>query len=533
MTSRGAVSGTEVFSRFRLPKKTGPVAALAATLAVCAPGLSRAAPDSAAGLVADMHAGRLAPDDLVRRYSARIAQVDAGPGGLHAILALNPDAAQQAAALARMRRVPGPLYGLPIVVKDNIETRDDLPTTAGSLALAGNVSHRDAPVIALLRAAGAIVLGKANLSEWANFRSAHASSGWSAVGGLTHNPHDRARTACGSSAGSAVAVAAGLAPAAIGTETDGSITCPASVNGIVGLKPTVGLVSRSGIVPISASQDTAGPLTRTVRDAALLLGVIAGSDPDDPATAAADRHHADYLAGLRPDALRGRRIGVIRFAQGGNPDVRVLFEAALARLRDGGAILVDIPAFDSSAIDGPELTVLLSEFRAGLNAYLAHTPAAVTVRDLPALIAFNRAHADREMPWFGQDLFERAQDAPALSDPAYTTARDTARRLAGAQGIDAMLAHDHLDALVAPTIGPAWMTDPVLGDRPGDGTGAGSLAAVAGYPHLSVPMGQVRGLPVGLSFIGPAWSEATLLALGYGFEQASAPVQATAQAGDR
>jgi amidase len=504
----------------------GLACALAALLGASVPAVSKAAapgagPDSATDLVAAMRAGRLAPDSLVRRYRARISQIDAEPGGLHAILALNPDAVAQAAALARARRVRGTLYGLPIVVKDNIETLDPLPTTAGSLALLGNVTHRDAPVIARLRMAGAIVLGKSNLSEWANFRSAHASSGWSAVGGLTRNPHDRTRTACGSSAGSAAAVAAGLAAAAIGTETDGSITCPASVNGIVGLKPTVGLVSRSRIVPISTSQDTAGPMTRTVRDAALLLGVMAGSDHDDPVTVGADRHHTDYLAGLRPEALRGRRIGVMRFAEGGNPGVRTLFDAALARLRGAGAILVDIPTFDGSAIDGPELTVLLSEFHAGLNAYLAQTPAEVTVRDLPTLIAFDRAHADREMPWFGQDLFEQAARAPALSDPSYKAARDTARRLAGAGGIDAMLAHDRLDALVAPTIGPAWMTDPVLGDRPGDGTGAGSLAAVAGYPHLSVPMGRVRGLPVGLSFIGPAWSEATLLALGYGFEQAA------------
>lgn len=474
---------------------------------------------SASALVAAMRAGRLSPEALVRDYRGRIARLDGGRGGLHAVLAVNPDAPAQAAALARTRGVRGPLYGLPILVKDNIETRENLPTTAGSLALAANVSHRDAPVVARLRAAGAIVLGKTNLSEWANFRSAHSSSGWSAVGGLTRNPYDLARTACGSSAGSGVAVAAGLAAAAIGTETDGSITCPASVNGIVGLKPTVGLVSRSRIVPISASQDTAGPMTRDVRDAALLLGVMAGTDPDDPATLPADRHRTDYLAGLRPGALAGRRIGVMRFAQGDNPDVRALFDAALARLRAGGAVLVDIPAFDSKPIDAVEMAAMLTEFRVGLNAYLARTPPAVTVRDLPALIAFDRAHADREMPWFGQDLLEKAAQAPSLADPVYQAARQTAHRLAGAQGIDAMLAHDRLDALVAPTTGPAWLTDPVLGDRPGDGTGAGSLAAVAGYPHLSVPMGRVRGLPVGLSFIGPAWSEALLLALGYGFEQ--------------
>ncbi|MBB2202602.1 amidase [Gluconacetobacter tumulisoli] len=498
---------------------------LAALLGACVPGLSQAAspqawPDNATDLVAAMHAGRLAPDSLVRRYRARIARTDAGPDGLHAILALNPDAVAQAAALARMRRVRGPLYGLPIVVKDNIETRDPLPTTAGSLALVGNLTHRDAPVIARLRAAGAIVLGKGNLSEWANFRSAHASSGWSAVGGLTRNPYDRARTACGSSAGSAVAVAAGLAMAAIGTETNGSITCPAAVNGIVGLKPTVGLVSRTFVVPISTSQDTPGPMTRTVRDAALLLGVMAGSDPVDPATADADRHRADYLAGLAPDALRGRRIGVMRFAQGKNPDLRAVFDTALARLRALGATLVEIGTFDAKTMGEAELTVLLSEFRAGVNAYLAQTPAAVKTRDLTALIAFDTEHADREMTWFGQDMFEKAVQAPTLSDPAYLTARTDARRLAGAAGIDAMLAHDRLDALVAPTIGPAWMTDPVLGDRPGDGTGAGTLAAVAGYPHLSVPMGRVRGLPVGLSFIGAAWSEPALLAMGYAYEQA-------------
>lgn len=473
---------------------------------------------SAADLSALLAQGKITSDLVLVMYAHRIRAHD---DAVHAILALNRGAETDGAAAGTI----GPLHGLPVLVKDNIETADLLPTTAGSLALAANLTHRDASLVARLRKAGGVVLGKTNLSEWANFRSDRASSGWSAAGGLTRNPWDTTRTACGSSAGSAAAIAAGFAPLAIGTETDGSITCPAAMNGIVGLKPTVGLVSRTGIVPISASQDTAGPMARTVRDAALLLNAIAGADPADPATKEADRRRVDYLAGLNPDALRGKRIGALRFAEGQSPDVRARFDTALDVLRAKGAKIVDIAHYDTPTLGDDEMTVMLYEFHDGLDRYLAHTPPAVATRSMASVIAFDQAHAAQEMPWFGQELMERSIRTGPLTDAAYIQARDRARRVAGHDGIDAMLARDHLDALVAPTIGPAWVNDLVNGDRPGDNTGAGSLAAVAGDPHLTVPMGQVKELPVGLSFIGPAWSEARLLALGYAYEQARGPWQ--------
>jgi len=475
--------------------------------------------DDATTLVAALKSAKVAPEALLALYATRIQHRDAT---LHTIIALNR-AAESDAATAAPR---APLYGLPILLKDNIETRDNTPTTAGSLALARNITHRDAGIVARLRDHGAVILGKTNLSEWANFRSTHASSGWSGTGGLTLNPWDTTRTACGSSAGSAAAIAAGFAAAAIGTETDGSITCPAAMNGLVGLKPTIGLVSRSGIVPISTTQDTAGPITRTVSDAALLLTAIAGHDPADPATTDADRHATDYTQHLTPDALRGKRIGILRFAEGSSPAVKTIFEQALTTLRAEGAILIDIPAFDSKTLGDDELTVLLAEFHDGIDHYLATTPPSVTTRTLKDLIAFNATHAQQEMPWFDQDIFERALKTPPLTDATYKTAKARAHQLAGPDGIDAMLAHDHLDALVAPTIGPAWVNDLINGDRPGDKTGAGTLAAVAGYPHLTVPMGHVRTLPVGLSFLGPAWSEARLLQFGYAYEHARGPWQA-------
>lgn len=471
------------------------------------------AEDTASEQIARVRAGSLTPEALLALYAAQIHRHDPN---LHAILGLNRQAESEAASAS----LAAPLYGLPILIKDNIDTRDFLPTTAGSLALAANLAGRDAFVVDRLRSGGAVVLGKTNLSEWANFRSDHASSGWSTVGGLTLNPWDTTRSACGSSAGSAVAVAAGFAGAAIGTETDGSITCPAAMNGIVGLKPTVGLVSRTGIVPISPAQDTAGPMTRDVRDAALLLSVMAESDPADPATHDADRHRTDYTQVLQSNGLRGARIGVLRFASGTDPAVHALFDRTLATLRAQGAILIDIPAFDRKNLDALEMAAMLSEFRDSVNAYLAHTPPRVKTRTLADLVVFNRDHAEREMPWFQQELFERALVAPPRSDAHYLDARNQARQIAGPGGIDALLHRDNLEALIAPTIGPAWSNDLVNGDRPGDGTGAGSLAAIAGYPHLTVPMGQVKGLPIGLSFIGTAWSEGTLLRLGYAFEQA-------------
>lgn len=459
---------------------------------------------------------------------AAIRRVETLNPATGAVIALDPTALDQARRLDRQRMARGPLFGLPVLVKDNVETMGPLPTTAGSLALAANVTGRDAPLVARLRAAGAVILGKTNLSEWANFRSGDSISGWSAVGGQTRNPHALDRNPCGSSSGSGAAVAAGMVDAAIGTETDGSITCPAAVNGIVGLKPTVGLVSRSGIIPISASQDTAGPMARDVRAAARLLGAIAGSDPDDPATRDADAHRADYLAALQADALKGQRIGVLRFATGWHSGVDARFEAALAVLKAGGAELVDITTPPDRKTIGPaEFQVLLSEFKAGLNAYLATTPTAVTTRSLADVIAFNTAHADSELALFGQDTLMKAEATKGLTDPDYLKARATSLRLAREEGLDRVLADNKVVALVAPTASPAWPIDPVNGDQ-APGGGAGYLAAIAGYPHLTVPMGQVMGLPVGLSFIGPAWSEARLLGLGHAYEQAAGPGAAPA-----
>ncbi len=476
---------------------------------------------SIAQLEADLAAGRVTSVQLVKAYRARIARID---GTLRSVLALNPAALDQAAASDAARRRGGrmgPLAGVPVVLKDNIETADPVPTTAGSLALKDNLSGRDAPLAARLRAAGAIILGKTNLSEWANYRSEHSISGWSAVGGQTRNPYALDRNACGSSSGSGAAGAASLAAAAVGTETDGSVTCPAAINGLVGLKPTVGLIPRTHIVPISHTQDTAGPMTRSVRDAALMLAVMAGSDPADPASAAADGHRADYLAALRPDALRGVRIGVMRYASDFHPETSAVFARALAVLKAQGAVLVEIDRFPNDVdIGAREGVILKTELKADLGAYLATTsPVRVPSRTLADLIAFNRAHPP-ETALFGQELFEQSQATKGLDDPAYLKARAEAHQAAGPDGIDAMLKAANVTALVAPTLGPAWLIDPVLKDR-FVGGGAGGPAAQAGYPHLTVPMGLVDGLPVGLSFVGPAWSEARLLGYGFAYEQAS------------
>jgi len=416
--------------------------------------------------------------------------------------------------------------GVTVLLKDNIETAD-MPTTAGSLALADNAPGRDAPLVARLRATQAILLGKANLSEWANIRSSASISGWSAVGGQTRNPYDPERTPCGSSAGSAVAVAVGLAEVAIGTETDGSITCPASVNGVVGFKPTVGLVSRTHIVPISHSQDTAGPITRDVRTAAEVLSVIAGTDPLDPATAEADEHltsddldRIDFAQQLDADSLNGARIGVLRFLVANySAETQAVFEANLRAMRDAGAELVEIteaPA-DFRSIGAWELTVLLTELKHDLNLYLASTdPAQVKTRTLADVIAFNAAEP-REMALFGQDLFERAEATGGLTDPAYVEARERSFRAAGPEGIDRMMAEHGVVALTAPTTSRAWTNDPDDDDR-SQGS-ASRLAAVAGYPHLTVPMGFDRGMPVGISFIAGKWDDAKVLSLGYAFEQ--------------
>jgi amidase len=452
-----------------------------------------------------------------RAALVRIQQLNPAVG---AVLAVDPTAIDQA------RRVDsagfrGSLAGQPVLIKDNIEAVGPLPTTAGSLALANNVTNRDAPLVARLRAAGAVIVGKANLSEWANIRSSNSISGWSAVGGQTRNPYALDRNPCGSSSGSGAAVAAGMVRLAIGTETDGSVTCPAAVNGIVGLKPTVGLVSRTHIVPISESQDTAGPMTATVREAAMLLTAIAGSDPADKATAEADRRRQDYAAGLDVDSLKGRRLGVMRFATGFGTDEA--FAQALNVLKAKGATLVEIKEFDDSKIGRDEFTVLLTEFKAGLDAYLAGSPAPIAVRTLKEVMAFNDAHRAQEMPLFGQDIFDKAEATKGLSDPAYKKARAASFAAAGPNGIDKMLKDHKLDALVGPTMPPSWKIDAVNGDQIAGG-GAGSLAAVAGYPHLTVPMGQVKGLPVGLSFLGPKWSDGLLLSLGYAYEQARGPL---------
>jgi amidase len=452
----------------------------------------------------------------VQTALSRIAAVDAQ---VHSVIAVDPTAMAQARAVDS-GNVRGPLAGQPVLIKDNIEAAGPLPTTAGSLALANNVTNRDAPLVARLRAAGAVILGKTNLSEWANIRSTHSISGWSAVGGQTHNPWALDRNPCGSSSGSGAAVAAGIVRFAIGTETDGSVTCPSSINGIVGLKPTVGLVSRTHIVPISHSQDTAGPMAPTVREAAELLTVIAGSDPEDPATRDADRHKTDYAAHLDANSLKGKRIGVMRFASTSQLDPT--FDTALTILKQQGAILVDIKKFNDSAVSKNELPVLLTELKADMAKYLKGSPAPIGVRSLADLIAFDRAHEAQEMPLFGQELFEQAEKTKGLTDPKYKKARQTSFEAAGPNGIDHMLKQYDVVALVGPTAGPAWKIDAVNGDQ-FSGGGAGNLPAVAGYPHLTVPMGLIKGLPVGLSFIGPKWSEAMLLSLGYAYEQARGP----------
>lgn len=464
----------------------------------------------------------LARPSAVSATEASLAAIKAKNDELHAVIALNPQALADARALDAERqagKLRGLLHGVPILLKDNVESADGTATTAGSLALKDNVTGRDAPLVKRLRDAGLVILGKANLSEWANIRSGKSISGWSAMGGTVRNPYVLDRSACGSSSGSGAAVAAGLVPAAIGTETDGSITCPAAVNGLVGLKPTVGLVSRTHIVPISHSQDTAGPMTRTVLDAALILTAIAGSDPADVATKEADARKTDYAKGLDKNALKGVTLAVARFYTGYSPGTDAVFEQALTDLKAQGATLVDVKTFDEGPIGKAEGVVLYTELKVDLNAYLASTdPAKVRTRTLEDVIAFNKA-TPKELEWFGQESFEKAQATKGYGDPEYIKALADGRRLAGPEGIDRILKETGAVAIVAPTTGPAWTIDPLNGDHYGGSST--TLPAVAGYPHLTVPMGDVGGLPVGLSFIGPAWSEASLLNLGYAYEQAT------------
>jgi amidase len=408
-----------------------------------------------------------------------------------------------------------------VLLKDNIEAAGALATTAGSLALKDNVTNRDAFLVARLRAAGAVILGKANLSEWANIRSNNSTSGWSAVGGLTRNPHDLTRSACGSSSGSGAAVAASLAPLAIGTETDGSITCPAGANGIVGFKPTVGLVSRTHIVPISSSQDTAGPMTLTVADAAAMLTVIAGTDRADSATKMVREVQSDYVRALRPDALKGRRIGVMMDRIGSRADITALVEAALAVMAREGAEIVRISDTRTglNEVGAAEFEVLLTELKADMATYLASLPGAGLPKTLADLIAFNAANP-AETRWFGQENFILADTKGGLDSPAYLAAMEKAARLAGPEGIDRLMKAHRVDILVGVTNGPAWKIDLVNGDN-FTGPAASQLPAVAGYPHLTVPMGAVEGLPIGISFIGGKWADAEVLAVGHAYEQAS------------
>ena len=472
---------------------------------------------------AAMSDGRVTSEQIVRAYLDRIERIDRAGPKLNSVLALNPQAVADARRLDAERkagRVRGPLHGVPVLIKDNIEMAGPLPTTAGSLALSANVTGRDAALVKRLTDAGAIILGKTNLSEWANFRSTRSISGWSAVGGLVRNPYSLDRTACGSSSGSGAAIAAGLGAVAIGTETDGSVTCPAAMNGIVGLKPTVGLVSRTYVVPISAEQDTAGPMTRTVADAAALLSAIAGSDPADPATKEADAKKGDYLKALDRNALKGARIGVWHGFRGRSAPTDAVFDQALKVLEAQGATLVPLTGPDDatlSKIGELEGDTLRTEFKADLNTYLATTPAAVTSRTLADLIAFN-AGEPRETPLFGQEIFEVAQAKPPITDPAYIEKRATARRMAR-EALDNMLVKNNLVAVVAPSNGPPSIVDPVNGSR--FFGSPSSLPAVSGYPHLTVPAGYATGLPVGISFLGVAWSEPKLLAVGYAYEQAS------------
>lgn len=476
-----------------------------------------------AELQAAMASGRYTAHGIAERYLERIHAIDRTGPSVNSVIEVNPDALAIAAQLDAERaagKVRGALHGIPILIKDNIDTGDRMKTTAGALALAESRAPRDAGVVARLRDAGMVILGKTNLSEWANWRSSRSSSGWSGRGGLTRNPYALDRNACGSSSGTGAAIAANLAAVGIGTETDGSIVCPSNANALVGIKPTVGLVSRSGIIPISASQDTAGPMCRSVRDAAALLGVMAGADERDRATAAsAGRIAPDYTVYCDAAGLKGARIGVVRRLFNAGPAVTKVMEDALAAMREAGAILVDPVAVPSlGSFEAAEYEVLLYESKAGLEAYFATLTAPGTPKTLADVIRFNEAHAEATMPYFGQDILVRAQEKGGLDSPAYRKARATCRRMTREQGIDLVLRKHRLDALVAPTGGPAWLTDLVNGDHFGGGSSA--LAAVSGYPSITVPAGRVFGLPVGISFVAGAWEEGKLVRLAYAFEQA-------------
>ncbi len=476
-----------------------------------------------AGLQASMTSGKFSAHSLAEKYLQRIEAIDKRGPSVSSVIEVNPDALAIAAALDRERAQKGPrgpLHGIPVLIKDNIDTADRMQTTAGSLALLGSRPAQDSFLAQKLREAGAVILGKTNLSEWANIRSSHSTSGWSARGGLTRNPYVLDRNPCGSSSGSGAAVAANLCGVAVGTETDGSVICPSSASGLVGIKPTLGLISRAGIIPIAHSQDTPGPMARTVRDAVILLGALAGADPRDSATAETqDKSYSDYTRFLDPNGLRGARIGVARKYFGFNDAVDQLMNDALAEMKRQGAVLVDPADLESHGkFDDTEFTVLLYELKTDLNAYLASRPDAA-VRSLKEIIAFNDRNKEKEMLYFGQNNFLKAEDKGPLHSKEYLDALEANHRLSRKEGIDGVMDRFNLDAIMAPSGCPAWLTDLVNGDH--DAGGSSNAAAVAGYPNITVPAGFVSDLPVGVSFFGRAWSEPVLLKIAYGFEQAT------------
>ena len=475
-----------------------------------------------AELQAAMTRGSLTSQALTTHYLSRIAAFDKAGPKINAIIELNPDALTIAAALDAERKAKGPrgpLHGIPVLIKDNIATADKMQTSAGSLALVGAKAPRDAFVVRQLRAAGAVILGKTNLSEWANIRSTRSTSGWSARGGQTHNPYALDRNTSGSSAGSGAAIAASFATIGVGTETDGSITSPSSICGLVGLKPTVGLISRDGIIPISHSQDTAGPMTRSVADAAALLTAMAGVDQRDTATTASAGKAQDYMKFLDADGLRGARIGVARNAMGGNSLLQPIIDAALATMKSKGAILIDIEVPNMAKYGDSELEVLMFEFKANLNKYLAEFGKGAPVASLKDVIAFNEKNRGREMPFFDQELFIKAEAKGGLDSKDYLDALENNHRYARTEGIDQIMDDKKLDAIFALTGTPAWLTDYINADHSGDSFS--SPAAVAGYPHVTVPAGFIAGLPVGISFVAGAYAEGMLIKLAYGFEQAT------------
>jgi len=471
-----------------------------------------------------MKSGKHTARSITEKYLARIEQIDKQGPAINSIIELNPDALAIADALDKERKdkgVRGPLHGIPMLIKDNLDTADKMMTTAGSLALLGSRPLRDSTVAQKLREAGAVILGKTNLSEWANIRSNHSTSGWSGRGGQTKNPYALDRNPCGSSSGSGASVSANLCAAAIGTETDGSIVCPSTSNGLVGIKPTVGLVSRTGIVPISHSQDGAGPMCRTVRDAAIVLGALTGIDEQDAATSDSREHsYTDYTQFLKEDGLRGARIGVVRKTFGFNEAVDKILEDALEIMKKQGAVLVDPAPIETAGKFGDsEFVVLLYELKADLNAYLARLGPNAPVKTLKEIIDFNERNREKEMPYFGQDTFLKAEDKGPLTTQEYVDALAKNHQLARKEGIDATMDKNNLDALIGPSGGPAWITDHINGDS--FSGGSSSAAAVAGYPNITVPAGFIHGLPVGISFFGRAWSEPVLIRLAYAFEQAT------------